>query len=171
VQSRSITRTFRAFLCAAALCGGVCTAVPRAQNAAAPVTPATPPPSPAHWREAPGYLALFVPRVNRAAYRAFVSALDLEAAVRAVAPDEDTLHPPGAWLAHAENPVDVFGAAGTYDRFALARLFGSHRPQVARGPRGIHGLVEESWTLMSPYPSIDLSRLEPGTLLLVLRVP
>ena len=60
---------------------------------------------------------------------------------------------------------------GTYDRFKLARLFGSHRPDVARGPHGRRGLVEESWTLMSPYPSPDLSQLEPGTLLIVLRVP
>jgi hypothetical protein len=164
------------------LLGTVSAAGPQAPDTAIPPTPATapaaipaipapPPASAAQWREAPDYLALFVPRVDRPFYRAFVSSLELDAVLHAVAPDEDALHPPGAWTAREENPLDAFGAGGTYDRFKLARLFGSHRPNVARGPRGQRGLVEESWTLVSPYPTPDLSRLQQGTLLIVLRVP
>ena len=67
--------------------------------------------------------------------------------------------------------MDAFGAGGTYDRWKLARVFGAHQPNVARGPRGDRGLIDESWTLVSPYPSADLGRLEPGTLLIVVRVP
>jgi len=171
VQERSITRTFWAAARVAALLIGVFAAVPHAQNASIPAAAATPPASVAQWREATDSPALFVPRVDRLSYRAFVSPLGLDAVLRAVAPDPDALHPPGAWTARPENPVDAFGTGGTYDRFTLARLFGSHRPNVARGPRGRHGLVEESWTLVSPYPAADLGRLEPGTLLIVLRVP
>jgi hypothetical protein len=39
---------------------------------------------------------------------------------------------------------------------------------VARGPRGAAGRPAEAWTLISPYPSGDLTRLEAGTMLIVL---
>jgi hypothetical protein len=60
-------------------------------------------------------------------------------------------------------PLDAFGAAGTYDRAALARLYAGKRVRVARG------WVEypdrfESVTLLSPYPDATLSRLLPGTM-------
>jgi hypothetical protein len=171
VQARSITRGIRAAFCAAALLGAVAGAVAHAQAPAAPARPADPPASAAQWREAPEFLALFVPRPYRDSYRAFVSPLTLDAALRVVASDAGSLHAAGSWMAHAENPVDAFGTGGTYDRGKLARLFGSQRPVVARGPRGRHGLVDESWTLVGPYPSADLSRLEPGTLLIILRIP
>jgi hypothetical protein len=174
VQGRSISWTFLALAAAAGLYGAVLAPVSRAQEAVPSVEsagPAPPPASAAQWREAPDYLALFVPRIDRRSYRAFVSPLPLDAVLHGLAPDDDRLHPPGAWTARPENPLDAFGNGGTYDRFAVARLFGSHRPQVARGPRGRQGRVEESWTLVSPYPAADLSHLEPGTLLIALRVP
>src|SRR6476619_334923 len=86
VQRRSITRGFRAAACAAALCGGLAragTAAAQArpasydQDSAGAGRPADPPASPAQWREAPEYVALFVPRVYRDSYRAFVSTLSL----------------------------------------------------------------------------------------------
>jgi len=141
------------------------------QDTPAFVEPAPPPSSPARWREAPDYVALFVARPFRGAYRAFVSPLPIDEILHIVAPDRESLHAPGSWTAHEENPLDVFGEGGTYDRWKLARLFGSRRPRVARGPRAGQGLVEESWTLVSPYPAADLSRLEGGTLLVILRVP
>jgi hypothetical protein len=171
VQSRSITRGFRATACVIALVAGVTAIVSRAQETPALAVPTPPPDSAARWREAPDYVALFVARPYRDAYRAFVSPLELDTALHTVATEAASIQAPGAWASHPESPLDVFGAGGTYDRWKLARLFGSHRPEVARGPRGHGGVVEESWTLVAPYPSPDLSRLEQGTLLIILRVP
>jgi len=170
VQARSITRTFWSAVGAAAVVGALLPGTPAAQESAF-ARPADPPTQIARWQEAPAFVALFVPRLYREAYRAFVSPLGLDAALRVVASDAHSLHPPGAWTPRRENPADAFGAGGPYDRWKLARVFGSQQPEVARGPRGEHGLVDESWTLVSPYPSPDLSRLEPGTLLIVVRVP
>jgi hypothetical protein len=66
--------------------------------------------------------------------------------------------------------ADAFGQSGGYDRWKLARLYGARRARVARGPRMAGGEVVEAWTLISPYPDPALERLEPGTLLIVLRV-
>ena len=142
------------------------------QNQAVP-GPAAPVGLGGGWRDAPEYTAMFVPRVYRDDYRAFTSPLSLDTVLRLVTgnPAPDETPPPGAWHAHAENPLDAFGMGGTYDRWKISRLYGSRRPVVARGPRGHQGIVEESWTFISPYPSADLERLEPGTLLIVLRVP
>jgi hypothetical protein len=63
----------------------------------------------------------------------------------------------------ALEPLDAFGAAGTYDRPALARLYGGTRVQVARGWTQT-GLRFESITRLSPYPDATLTRLLPGTL-------
>jgi hypothetical protein len=123
------------------------------------------------WREAPEYVALFAPRAYRGAYRAFVSPTTLDAVLRAVARDPRALQAPGSWAPHPQLPFDAFGGGGTYDRWKIARLYGSRRAQVARGPHRGDGDSEESWTLVSPYPAAALDRLEPGTLLLVLRVP
>ena len=59
--------------------------------------------------------------------------------------------------------LDAFGAAGTYDRPALARLYGGTRVQVARGWRSAAGRFE-SITRLSPYPDPSLTRLLPGTM-------
>jgi hypothetical protein len=66
--------------------------------------------------------------------------------------------------------MDAFGETGGYDRAKLARLYGSERARVARGPRAIGGRPAENWTLISPYPSPDISRLQSGTMLIVLNV-
>ena len=67
------------------------------------------------------------------------------------------------WLVETANPSDAFGSAGSYNRAALARLYGGRRAEVARGWRTVDGNFE-SITLISPYPDPTLSRLEPGTL-------
>ena len=59
--------------------------------------------------------------------------------------------------------LDAFGSAGTYDRAALARLYGGMRVQVARGWT-IDGTRFESITRLSPYPDSSLTHLLPGTL-------
>jgi hypothetical protein len=59
--------------------------------------------------------------------------------------------------------LDAFGAAGTYDRAKVSRLFGGTRVQVARGWTRT-GNRFESITRLSPYPDAALTRLLPGTL-------
>jgi hypothetical protein len=128
--------------------------------------------SPAGWQEAPGFVRLFAPPPpGAAAYRAYVSPLDLEASLRAIASDPSLLHPPGSWDPRPVAPADAFGQSGSYDRFALARVYGARRPLLARGPRAEAGRVVESWTLISPYPDAELQTLQPGTLLIVVRLP
>jgi hypothetical protein len=126
----------------------------------------------ATWQEAPAYRPLFAPRkAHSDAYRMYVSTLDLDAALRALAADDSLLRPPGAWQAQPVLPFDAFGQTGSYDRWKLARLYGARRPLVARGPKAENGRIVESWTLVSPYPDPSFERLEPGTLLIVLRLP
>ena len=126
----------------------------------------------ATWRAAPEYLPLFAPAgPRRGAYTTFVSPLDLDTVLERLDAEPDLLKSPGAWQAKELLPFDAFGQTGRYDRWAVARLYGSRRARVARGPRGAQGHVSESWTLISPYPDTSLTRLEPGTLLIVFRVP
>jgi hypothetical protein len=123
-------------------------------------------------RPAPEFLDLFAPRLHRDAYRALVSPLAVEELVRRLADDPQLQHPAGSWTVTSSSPVDAFGEAGTYHRFRLIRLYGSSRARVVRGPRiADNGTTLETWTLVSPYPDATLTQLEPGTLVLVLRVP
>jgi hypothetical protein len=125
------------------------------------------PPSGA-WQDAAGYLRLFAPVGTRvAAYRIFVTTLRMDTLLGRLAQEPSLLRPPGAWVPASVLPVDAFGQTGGYDRSRLARLYGGRRPVVARGPRGAAGRPAEAWTLVSPYPSRDLTRLESGTMLIV----
>jgi hypothetical protein len=118
----------------------------------------------------PVYLDLFTPALRRSAYQVFVSPLPLDQLLKSLA-DPGFVAPPGAWQAEQQLALDAFGRAGRYDRSKLARLYGARRVDVARGPRVEDGRVVETWTLVSPYPDPQLERLEPGTLILVLRLP
>jgi hypothetical protein len=120
------------------------------------------------WQEAAGYLRLFAPFGPRAgAYRIFVTTLPIDSLLGRLANDPSLLRPPGAWLPAPVVPSDAFGQTGSYDRSRLARLYGARRPVVARGPRGAAGRPAEAWTLVSPYPNRELTRLESGTMLIV----
>ena len=152
LQPRSITRTFAAALTLAL--GLAASAV--AQDVG--------------WRDAPAYLDLFTPAAGREAYRADTSPADLDTVLRTMAGDTSLIRTPGAWTPRAEYILDAFGRSGTYNRWTLARLFGSRQASVARGARTVDGRPVESWTLISPYPSADFTRLEPGTLRIVLRI-
>jgi hypothetical protein len=63
------------------------------------------------------------------------------------------------------DPLDAFGAAGSYSRSALAQLFTGRRVRVARGWVA-EGDRFESITLLSPYPDGTLTRLLPGTMII-----
>jgi hypothetical protein len=124
------------------------------------------------WEAAPQYLALFAPSgPRRDAYETFVSSLDLDAVLKRLQSEAGMLTPPGAWQPQTTLPFDAFGQTGRYDRWRLAELYGARRARVARGPRGDGSRITEVWTLVSPYPDPSLTRLEPGTLLIVLRIP
>lgn len=126
----------------------------------------------APWREAPGYLPLLAPTgIRQSAYSVYVSPLDLETTLRQLDSDAARVRAPGAWQARPALPWDAFGQAGGYDRSAMARVYGARQPRVARGARMEAGRVVESWTLVEPYPDTTLHRLEPGTILIVLRLP
>ena len=77
--------------------------------------------------------------------------------------------PTEGWAVEALAPLDAFGSDTPYDRARLARLYGGSRPRVARGWLALDG-CRASVTLVSPYPDVTLSRLEPGTLAVIYRV-
>jgi len=71
--------------------------------------------------------------------------------------------PMGADDGEALEALDAFGAAGSYKRSALARLYGGRRVQVVRRWTAAGGRFE-SVTRLSPYPDASLTRLLPGTM-------
>ena len=75
----------------------------------------------------------------------------------------EPLQPVNGGPLEALEALDAFGAAGTYDRPALSRLYGGTRVRVARGWIRSNGRFE-SITRLSPYPDASLTRLIPGTL-------
>ena len=70
-----------------------------------------------------------------------------------------------SWTIESVAPLDAFGAAGTFNRAAVAQLYGGRRPTVARGWTTENGRFL-SITLVSPYPNRELTALEPGTLII-----
>jgi hypothetical protein len=76
---------------------------------------------------------------------------------------DEPLQPVDGGAIEALAALDAFGTAGTYDRAALARLYGGTRVRVARGWRRT-GERFEAITRLSPYPDASLTHLRPGTL-------
>lgn len=114
----------------------------------------------AGWTESPRHRALFTPpALPEGIYRTYVSPRPL-----------DELAPALGVAPQSLVALDAFGQSGGYNRWTVARLYGARRARVARLPRVEHGEVVEAWTLVSPYPDPGLQRLEPGTLLIVLRL-
>jgi hypothetical protein len=122
------------------------------------------------WRDAPGHAALFVPANQRDAYSVAVTPASLEDVLADLGADETLVRAPGAWQPRQESAPDAFGTAGPYNRWLLARLYGSRLVRVVRGARADRGRVVEAWTLISPYPSADLRTLHPGTMRFILTV-
>ena len=149
MQPESITRTFGAVLACLA-----------ASGAAEPA-----------FVNAPAYLALFAPRAERGSYRIATSTLPLDRVLTDLADDDSLGRPPGAWQPRQELPQDAFGDGGSYDQWALRRLYGAVQPRVARGPRVVNGETTEAWILISPFPDPSLTRLEQGTLRIIVAIP
>jgi len=63
----------------------------------------------------------------------------------------------------ALEPVDAFGTGGSYNRFALTRLYGGNRVRVVHGWRRLRDRFE-SVTLLSPYPDVAMTALSAGTM-------
>jgi hypothetical protein len=97
-----------------------------------------------------------------AVYRVTTPIADLAAALRA----RDAAPAPGAWSATRPESHDAFGQAGLYDRYRLAQLFGGRRLTVVRGSLRRQGLLR-AYTLISPYPDPSLTRIESGTMVIV----
>jgi hypothetical protein len=78
--------------------------------------------------------------------------------------------PPRAdsWPIRKSDPLDAFGEAGTYPRTTVARLYAGTRADIVRAPIESDGRTVAAVTLISPYPDPTLSRLEPGTMVIVL---
>ena len=72
---------------------------------------------------------------------------------------------PAGWPVQQLPPLDALGAAGTYNRNRVARLYGGTLALVARGQIEEGGQLE-SRTYISPYPDIQLEHLVPGTLII-----
>jgi hypothetical protein len=124
---------------------------------------------------APSLARLFTPRhAPDGAYTVTVLTEGVDAALanvkRALAPDVVAVDPPGSWQVQSLDPLEAFGSAGTYDRSKVARLYAGRRVSVVRGPVERNGRVVAAVTLISPYPDATLSKLESGTLAIVLRI-
>ena len=65
--------------------------------------------------------------------------------------------------AEAVEALDAFGAAGSYDRAKLQRLYGGTRVRVARTWTA-NATEFVSTTRLSPYPDATLTHLHAGTM-------
>ena len=131
--------------------------------------------APAGFTSAPAFVPLFTPRgAAPGVYRTYTSDRDLDTVVGSLRRDPSFAsvgagrEPP----LHVQSVIasDAFGQSGGYNRWKLALLYGGKRVRVARGPRVEDGRVVEAWTFVSPYPDPELEKLNPGTLLIVLRL-
>jgi hypothetical protein len=117
-------------------------------------------------REQPGLARLFAPATAPSGrYRAFVANRPIERVAEFYRTRQ--AGSAGSWTIERLHAFDAFGAAGRYDRSRVARLYGGDRARVARGPLVVGGHTTASVTLISPFPDESLSRLDGGTLLLI----
>ena len=124
---------------------------------------------------APALARLFTPlQAPTGAYRVTVLTEGIDGALeqvkKALAADASAGGPAGSWQVRQMDPLEAFGTTGGYDRSKVARLYTGRRVSVVRGPVERDGKVVAAVTLISPYPDATLSRLEKGTLVIVLRV-
>ena len=107
----------------------------------------------------PSLTALFTPaHSQRGRYEVCTTSQSIEEAVAEGRPvGRDAIEPLEA--------LEAFGTAGTYNRAALARLYGGTRVRVARRwQQRDDQFVSE--TLLTPYPDPSLTHLNPGTMVI-----
>jgi hypothetical protein len=78
--------------------------------------------------------------------------------------------PVGAWKPERRDALEAFEAASRAHRFRIAELYRGVHPVVARGSL-MRGGQRTAYTLISPYPDASLTRLEPGTMIIVFHIP
>src|SRR5436190_4465286 len=103
--------------------------------------------------------ALFTPpRPELGRYEVCTTSAELESAAAETGTGQEV-------RIEALEALDAFGAAGPYNRAALARLYGGIRVRVVRRwqQRGNQFMSE---TLLSPYPDATLTRLNSGTMVI-----
>jgi hypothetical protein len=74
----------------------------------------------------------------------------------------------GPWQLTRMDGLQAFGTGGRYDRSRLARLYRGRPVSVVRGPIERDGRTVAAVTMISPYPDATLTRLEEGTLVVLL---
>jgi hypothetical protein len=124
---------------------------------------------------APALARLFTPRqAPEGVYGVTVLDGGIDEALRtvknALAPDAKPGQPAGSWQVQHLDPLEAFGTTGIYDRSKVARLYVGRRASVVRGPVEHGGKVVAAVTLISPYPDATLSRLEAGTMVIMLKL-
>jgi hypothetical protein len=102
-------------------------------------------------------------------YVVYRSAQPIQAITTALR-SEDPDPAPGAWKVQRQDVPDAFDGASRADRFRLAELYVGIHPLVARGSLVRDGR-REGYTLISPYPDASMTRLQPGTMVIVFHVP
>jgi hypothetical protein len=168
-RATGVSSTWRALARAAALL--VLTAAPPQSRVSVAMAQETQPPG----TPAPQLARLFVPRhVLDGTYQVTVMKEGVDRALRlvmaALAPGARPGEPPGAWQVQRLDPLEAFGTAGVYDRSKVARLYIGRRASIVRGSIGRDRRVVAAVTLISPYPDPTLSRLEEGTMVILLRL-
>lgn len=113
----------------------------------------------------PELAALFTPKALEGAYEVCTTPDSLDQVLASARSNAAAHFGPDELV----DPLDAFGDGGSYDRSALARLYGGTRARVVHGWQAADGRFE-SLTLIAPHPDRALSRLDPGTLLIRYRL-
>jgi hypothetical protein len=117
----------------------------------------------------PDLARLFTPLTAPAGVYAVSTTTEAVGALASALKACDTTPVEGAWAPTRQEAHEAFGQAGIYDRARLAQLFGGRRLTVIRGSLARASELD-AYTLISPYPNAALDRIEPGTMVIVVRV-
>jgi len=113
------------------------------------------------------------PAMPAGTYRVFVTGQSIEKVsdhyrTRAHGPTESA--PSEGWRPAPQSFGEALGPTAVYDRSKVGRLYRGRSPRVARGMVR-RGDAIEAVVVISPYPDASLARLDPGTMIVVFRVP